>query len=53
MADVSRVTFRSHELHTSSICEAVAELGYKAEIRASYPARREPHVAKVQVMANI
>jgi hypothetical protein len=43
------VTFKSQEVHPSTICDAVVELGYGAEVKETQPAQRQRQVARVQV----
>ena len=45
-----QVTFRSQEVHPSAICDAIAELGYGAEVKETQPAQRQRQVAKIQVI---
>jgi len=47
----AQVTFRSQELQARGICDAIAELGFGAEIKETRSAQQERCVARLQVLA--
>ena len=47
----AQVTFRSQEVQARGICDAIAELGFGAEVKETRSAQQERCVARLQVLA--